>query len=129
MTWGRLLLALLVVPIIASTSAAECAWVLWIKNETTFLRNDKDKPYEVTTRWEMEKAFQAHAECEQIKEQVWTVEAGHYNDLSQFPGIERVRKVPYEAIFISWKQGAVITGGGNTKLFRCYPDTIDPREK
>ena len=120
-------LALPVVLIMATTSAAECAWVFWIKNETTFLY--KDKPYESTTRWEMEKAFDTHAQCDQVKERVWEVKASHYDDLTKLPGVESVEKVPYEAVFVSWKEGKDILGGGHTMYFQCYPDTIDPRGK
>jgi hypothetical protein len=115
--------------IMATNSAAECAWVLWIKNETTYLRKDKNKPFEVFERWEMENAFNSYADCERVKDRVWSGQAATYDDQNQLPGIVKVQKVPYEAIILSWKPGEDLMGGGFTTLFRCYPDTVDPRGK
>ncbi len=130
MTWTRLFLALPLVLLLATTSAAACAWVLWTKEEHALKYEDRYKNFQDETGWKMGKAYDTHAQCDQVKERAWTARVAQF---SARPGYEIVKKVPNEDLFITFKnlkgEGRDFVGGEYKFYFSCYPDTIDPRDK
>ncbi len=121
MRGARLVLAVSLMVGWASTAAAEGAWVVWIKKEDMLF----EKHLQSFTSWELISAQPTREECLGVKAGVWETVADQYSDLSQYPGIEKVDRVPHELLITTRKEGL----GGTTKTFYCLPDTIDPREK
>ncbi len=109
----------------ASVLWRECAWVLWIKNELVTL--------EESAQWEIQAATESKDECSVIKKKIWGAVANKYDDAgkwkSEFKGLEKVTKVPFEGIFRSFKTSkSNPVGGFHNTIFYCLPDTIDPRK-
>ena len=105
----------------ASVAAAECAWVLWIKTDRRLSQLTSEQP-QSPIGWEILTVRITREECLDVKARAWEGEASQYNDLSKFPGIEKVNTLPREYVSVFLK------GGGITNYrFLCLPDTIDPR--
>lgn len=123
----RIICTVAIFMLYAISAFAECAWVLWNKHESTYLY--RNRAPEFSERWELHKAFATLEECKQIKQKIWEVTANRYEDLSQYKGIEKVDKVPYEAVFITLKESEHLVSGSQSQIFYCLPDTLDPRPK
>ncbi len=89
-----------------SAAAAECAWVLWEK-----------KIIGMSVEWNVVKAAPSFDTCEERRLTEWR---GWSDALGQGEGIERVEG---ESLTV------VAPSGRTTRLWVCFPDTIDPREK
>ncbi len=94
----------------ASVSAAECAWVLWERVETS-----------KRVSWEATRAFGKEAQCR----------ADQVERIRQLQGIVKDspnRHVTKDGIrFLKFESGELTGVFFNEAL--CFPDTIDPREK
>jgi len=114
----------LVTVLFASPAGAECAWILWIKQEISMIY--PNNPPTVSTEWKLQKAVLTLQDCEQVKKIMWNFEVKRITD-GKSPGLESVRTVPNEMIFRTLKPSTELIGGWDTQTFVCVPDTIDPR--
>ena len=106
---------------------AACACVLWIKHDTVYGKKEPPSLESSTTRWELQRAYGTQSECDLARQRTWSVVSDAYADLSKWKGINKVRRVPYEAIFIELKESDWLHYGYQNQHFSCLPDTIDPR--
>jgi len=119
---GSALIALLY----AAPVSAECAWVLWVKNESLMFYSGK--PLEESRRWEIQMAAVKIEQCEQVKRKIWSVFAKECDDPARCKGIEEFQKVPYEGVFRRFKSGGDLYAGSWNTTLVCLPDTVDPRK-
>jgi hypothetical protein len=124
-TVRALAMALLPVLFIVTSCAAEGSWVLWVQNQMTSFH--KNKAPEATTTWVLDEAFDTHAQCDEKKKQIWIQAVEVMENCRECTGIEQLTRVPYEALNISLKPQGDALGGWWNRVFRCFPDTIDPR--
>ena len=114
------LVATLIALLYTASVSAECAWVLWVKNESLMLYSGK--PPQESRRWEIQRAAPTIEQCEEVKRRIWQVFAKACDDPP------KCQKVPYEGVFRSFKpSGDLEAGSWNTTLV-CLPDTVDPRK-
>ena len=104
---------------IVATVSAECAWILWDRNERLTIA---DVTFNESIRWEPRMALTSKDECEQAKKKVWLALADSFNDVTKFPEVDRIEKTQNEGVFRGLKQG-----GHVEDTLICLPDTINPR--
>jgi hypothetical protein len=112
----RFLVAVFFIAIASAADAlAECAWVLWTKEESRIVSGVGK--FDRSTTWEVASAWPTHRQC-------LVASDTSYDGLSRnvIEG-EGIKLVPQIGVFRSFEGG----GYWNTKLY-CLPDTIDPRK-
>jgi hypothetical protein len=99
MIFRALSVAVLAVLALASSARAECAWVLW--SGTTASKSGIDEALE---------AFQSQAKCKTRRQQYIRLDESARDAFGTAPTRqERLR------------------GDGTYQIYRCFPDTVDPR--
>jgi len=97
-----------------ATAYAECAWVVWEKNELY-------RPDDVSTTWKIQVARQDQPQCEDVLRRLWEAELKHLQSSSDSPGVKEVKSAP-GYISVTFKSDLWAT-----HEFLCLPDTVDPR--
>jgi hypothetical protein len=109
----RILLALLGLLALATSASAECAWMLWQQDESTYSISPEPK-------WTTPLAYPDRAACVAVitrRVKIW--EEGHSPNQEVRPAENDTA-----AEFITWGPGR--RGFGRYRL-HCLPDTVDPR--
>ncbi len=113
--WSRILLALLCLLTLATSASAECAWVLWEKQENVQWSEGRS----AATFWELHAARQSEAECEAVLSRVFNAQVDFWKNLLK-NGNGKLSSAPgYYSV--SYEKASY---GHN---FYCLPDTVDPR--
>ncbi len=101
----------------ASVPAAECAWVLWKKEEGTF----RVTSGHIGPQWEPADAFQGKVLCSEARQRVWESAVSEWRGSPFSRVYERPEKSEFRVV--------IENQGYFTVSFTCLPDTLDPREK
>lgn len=125
MRWATVMLATVMMLGSASLAVAECRWVLWT-------RVDTDGDSGPVTNWELEAAYENHAQCKTGREdalkrsrQFWGENAGIQREYVDEQTGEKQVVIEFEfTIRPGQKAGKV-----RTVYCRWLPDIIDAREK
>ena len=115
----KLVLVLVSLASTAAAAFAECAWVLWDRNEKLVIVG---VTFNESIRWEPRMALNSKDDCEQAKKKAWLAMADSFNDVTKFPEVDRIEKMQNEGVFRGLKQG-----GHVEDTLMCLPDTINPR--
>jgi len=115
MRWARLVLAVVLVVGSASVASAECAWVLWLEAYSIS---------KLSGAWHVVNAFETKTTCE--TGQVKLLEG--VADSAKRRGAIDV-KVNREEMSVTYQERADDPRSLRFASYRCFPDTIDPREK
>ncbi len=125
---ARVVIALVV--ILPAQVLAECAWVLWEKFEAVTQR-----PLHVAQSWSVLSAYESKADCEQALqrkiERSWPWRKDHPNYYRHEYADGYHGEVTRDADSIQervWPKSGPSTSE-RTWTYRCFPETIDPREK
>jgi hypothetical protein len=103
----------------ASIVFAECAWVLWDRNEKLTIAG---VTFNESIRWEPRMALMSKDECEQAKKKAWLTMADSFNDVTKFPEVDKIEKTQNEGVLRGLKHG-----GHVEDTLICLPDTVNPR--
>jgi hypothetical protein len=100
----------------AATAHAECAWVLWTRDASSGYGFVDEKP------WQLVRSVPTYDACE-------AVQAKTIKNLAAFwaKAGRDVASTTENTFFLSIRDAEGKQVGLVTQLFRCLPDTVDPR--
>jgi hypothetical protein len=104
---ARLALVLLFV-FSSSTANAECAWILWIKEEIDFIY--PNTPPSFSTQWKIQDALPTQEKCDELRKLAWDIKVKQI-DRDKLPGIEEIITVPNKSIFSRFRRSPEVVGG------------------
>ena len=117
MIWARLILAVSLLVGWTSAAAAECAWVLWSQSSFSYV----NRPEGGNMWWDVERGYQIFEDCTAGRDRL----AAHHASVE--------RSKPGTTDFSYNREnstlGYIREGRYKTLSYKCFPDTIDPREK
>ncbi len=117
MRMATVMLTIVLVLAWTAAAAAECAWVLWSQGSFS----NVNRPKMATVWWDVERAYQIFEDCTAGRDRL----AAHHASLE--------RSKPGTTGFSYNRENAALgyirEGTHKTLKYKCFPDTIDPREK
>ena len=112
----KILLSLIIVFVFAGNGWGTDAWVVWEKHEGTILI---DAPW-----WKMYDAFPTYEQCMEARLPLWQEQKKTYENNEEQGLLNEISGVPGESL-----TAIIVNGGSLSYEYKCYPDTIDPRDK
>ncbi len=122
MRWARMVLAVSLLVGWTSAAAAECAWVLWVREYTY----ESNAGYG-TTGWDIEGGYEKQAQCLPERKTFMEVDIAGLKDAKHLIGVTRHKHMVAATFYFSAPPGGKMKSV--ERHFLCLPDTIDPREK
>ena len=113
--YGRILLALVCLPALATSASADCAWVLWME--------ERFAPTPAVSSWRVLQGSTTYDSCQ----------AGLYarvrdDDTDRATQNEKMLTEVYGPV-ISKLRGPDGRGASQVLRYLCLPDTVDPRQR
>ncbi len=105
----------------SSLALAECAWVLWYKEET--ISQEKS----LITKWEILTAFPKYEQCLKAGKKAMGEKKEFLNRMVEVDSKIKVTEITEEGI----REGIRIDHDNFLTIYRynCLPETLDPRER
>ena len=100
----------------SATASAECAWVLWVDDESISSRTGKTQTWDILSAHETKQACEARSNVAWKERREWLSGLGF--------GIGHVPVPGYVGGAKRWDDG---TTTSIVNRYYCLPDTIDPR--
>lgn len=121
---GRSLLAVLFLLVVATSAAAECAWLLWEESERT-----EFEPYKRTVEWRLGWSAETRNECQAALLGGLRSEIAHWTrSAKERPGSFDFKSTEIGQMWaLSIKESSGQTHSTTAKRYICLPETIDPR--